>query len=286
MSSRTFLITGRNGQLARAFLKAFEKRSIRYMAPGENEFDITDPVKTDAIIGSCRPDVVINCAAYNLVDKAEQEPEKAFLVNATGAKNLARAAQKQGAWLVHFGSDYVFDGSKENGLYGEGDPVNPLNVYGKSKLDGENIVEQEAEKHLILRLSWVYGDGMQNFLHKLREWSRTNKYLKIACDEFSVPTSTRTIVDITMTALEKGLSGMFHLVNTGYCSRYEWAKLALSVMGINKFIRPVSMIDFNLPAKRPMFSAMSNDTLSRLLDVRIPAWEEAVAAFLREQKDT
>ena len=114
-----------------------------------------------------RPDVIINCAAYNLVDKAEQDKDRVFAVNATGPKNLAQAAASQKALLVHFGSDYVFDGRKENGLYTESDPVNPLNEYGKSKLAGEQHVMEELDRCLVLRLSWVFGAGKQNFIYKL-----------------------------------------------------------------------------------------------------------------------
>ncbi len=275
-----YLIAGKNGQLAQAFIRTFERKSLDYLAPEETQLDITDLDKTGEIIAFYKPDVIINCAAYNLVDRAEQEREKAFLVNAAGPQTLARVAKKYGSRLVHFGSDYVFDGVKETGLYTEGDNVNPLNEYGKSKLSGEKLAQEEVADPLILRLSWVFGEGKQNFIYKLAEWSKTSEYLKIACDEFSVPTSTQTVVEVTLKALDSGVSGLYHLTNSGFCSRYEWARHILKTMGISKFIRPVSMDTFNLPAKRPKFSAMSNEKLSRILGIRIPAWEEAVTAFL------
>jgi dTDP-4-dehydrorhamnose reductase len=277
-----YLITGRNGQLARAFIKRFEERSIAFIAPDEAHLDITDFNCVIKTVTAHKPDVIINCAAYNNVDKSEQDMITAFAVNATGPKHLAQAAARQKSLLVHFGSDYVFDGVKESGLYVESDEVHPLNEYGKSKLAGERHVLEELDRSLILRLSWVFGWGQQNFIHKLREWVKNNEYLKIACDEFSVPTYTDTVVDITLRAIDQGLTGRYHLTNSGYCSRYEWAKVILSGLGINKFIRPVSMDVFNLPAKRPKFSAMSNAKIGKLLKTDIPAWEEAVATFLRE----
>lgn len=277
-----YLITGKNGQLAREFIRTFEAQSIDFIAPDEAHLDITASGKVNAVVDEYRPDVIINCAAYNLVDKAEQDKGAAFAVNAVGPKNLAQAANKQKAVLVHFGSDYVFDGTKENGLYSEDDAVNPLNEYGRSKLAGEQHVLDSSDRSLVLRLSWVFGPGKQNFLFKLREWAKNNEYLKIACDEFSVPTHTATVVDITMKALVQGLSGRYHLTNSGYCSRYEWAKIALRQMGIRKFIRPVSMNSFNLPAKRPKFSAMSNNRITSVLSVSIPSWEEAVESFLEK----
>ena len=276
-----YLITGKNGQLAREFIRKFETQSNDFMAPDEAHLDITNPGKVAAVVREYRPEVIINCAAYNLVDKAEQDNRAAFAVNELGPKNLAQAADTHKAVLVHFGSDYVFDGLKENGLYTEQDGTGPLNEYGKSKLAGEQQVLKASSKALVLRLSWVFGPGRQNFIYKLNEWTKTTDYLKIACDEFSVPTSTATVVEVTLEALAQGLTGKYHLTNSGYCSRYEWAKAALAGLGIRKFVRPVSMDSFNLPAKRPKFSAMSNDRIASLLNVSIPTWEEAVRSFVK-----
>jgi dTDP-4-dehydrorhamnose reductase len=248
-----YLITGRHGQLAQAFIKRFEQQSLDYVAPDESKLDITNSAVVAEAVASYKPDIIINCAAYNLVDKAEQAPDTAFAVNAAGPGNLARAAAGQKALLVHFGSDYVFDGLKENGLYTENDATNPLNEYGKSKLAGEQNVLETFDRCLVLRLSWVFGAGKQNFIYKLTEWSKSNEYLKIACDEFSAPTQTDTVVAVTMKALEAGVFGRYHLTNSGFCSRYEWAKEVLRNLGLKKFIRPVSMADFSLPARRPKF---------------------------------
>ncbi len=275
-----YLITGSNGQLGRTFIKEFQERSFDFSAPEESRLNITDIGCVAEAIDSYKPDVIINCAAYNLVDKAEQEQDAAFSVNAIGPRNLARAAAKRKAILVHFSSDYVFDGTKENGLYIESDPVNPVNTYGKSKLAGEHYVQEEFDRSLVLRLSWVFGQGTQNFVHKVREWAKTSAYLKITCDEFSVPTSTETVVDVTLKALENGMTGIYHLTNTGYCSRYEWAKTILGNLGISMFIKPVTREMFQLPAQRPLFSAMSNKKIAGLLNITIPEWEEAVRSFL------
>ena len=193
-----YLITGKNGQLAQAFIQRFEKEGVEYQAPEESQLDITNASAVDQAVASWKPDVVINCAAYNLVDKAEQDSDRVFAVNAAGPGHLARAASRNNAMIVHYGSDYVFDGKKESGLYTEGDAVNPLNEYGRSKLAGEEAVASANDRHLILRLSWVFGAGTQNFIFKLTQWAEKNEYLKVACDEFSVPTFTRTIVDVTL----------------------------------------------------------------------------------------
>jgi len=169
--------------------------------------------------------------------------------------------------LVHYSSDYIFDDSKE-GLYTEEDKPNPLNEYGKSKLFGESFIEEQMKNYLIFRTSWVYGQGKQNFLYKLTQWAQTQEYLKIACDEFSVPTSTNTIVEVTLKAIDEGLTGVYHLVNSGFTSRFEWAREFLKLKGINKFIYPAHQSDFNLPARRPRFSAMSNEKYARQLKYR------------------
>ena len=278
-----YLITGRNGQLAQAFIKRFEREGVGFLAPDETDLDITDVSKVMKVVEESRPGVIINCAAYNLVDKAENDSEKAFAVNAEGPKILALAAHTYGSFFVHFSSDYVFDGMKENGLYHENDITNPVNEYGRSKLAGEKLVQEESRESLIFRLSWVFGEGKQNFISKLIEWTEKSEYLKISCDEFSVPTYTDTVVDVTLKALDKGVTGLYHLTNSGFCSRYEWAKYILDSMGIKKFIRPVSMDLFNLPAKRPKFSAMNNQQISDLTGDRIPTWEEAVSSFLHER---
>jgi dTDP-4-dehydrorhamnose reductase len=278
-----YLITGKNGQLATAFARRLESRGAECLAPDESQCDITDRNGIRELVTSYRPVVIINCAAYNLVDRAEQERDAAFRVNSDGPRILAEEAGKQGAFLVHFGSDYVFDGTKENGLYQEGDAVNPLNEYGRSKLSGEQAVRGIlGDRSAVFRLSWVFGEGKQNFIVKLLEWSRTQAYLKVACDEFSVPTWTGTVVDGTLQAIEQGVTGLYHLTNSGYCSRYEWAKAVLRHRGIDKFVRPVTMDSFALPAQRPRFSAMSSSALSSVLHRPFPAWDEAVARFLKE----
>ncbi|MGC8985023.1 MAG: SDR family oxidoreductase, partial [Thermosulfidibacteraceae bacterium] len=175
-------------------------------------------------------------------------------------------------------TDYVFDGTKE-GPYNEEDTLNPLNEYGKSKRLGEVLITQTIEDYLIFRTSWVYGEGKQNFLYKLQQWIKDREFIKVAVDEFSVPTSTKTIVRVTLKAIEKDISGLYHLVNSGYASRYEWAKTFFRVKGIKKLILPAYQSDFNLPAKRPKWSVMSNEKISKELNIEIPEWIEDLKYF-------
>ncbi len=283
------LIVGKNGQLGKEFTKRLGERRPEWLinkkinceSVGRVECDIANTGQVLELFENVKPDIVINCAAYNFVDRAETDYVGAYKVNAVGVKNVAYACKKHKAFLVHYSTDYVFDGEKE-GLYTEKDEPNPINQYGKSKLAGEILLKEETEYYLIFRVSWVYGEGKNNFIYKLLEWAKTQKYLKIAYDEFSTPTSTATIVDITLRALQSGLKGLFHLTNSGYASRYEWAKEILNAKKIDKFIYPVSKEIFNLPAKRPGFSAMSNESVARELGLDIPDWQCELRNFLGE----
>ena len=270
-----YLILGKNGQLGTEFIRVLDKLDKNFLALSHKECDISNLNITLKIFENYKPDIVINCAAYNFVDKAETQYWDAYKTNAFGVRNLASASKKYNSYFITYSTDYIFDGKKENGLYTKEDTPNPLNEYGKSKLTGEKwITEENPEKYLIFRTSWVYGEGKQNFIYKLMQWAESNEYLKVAYDEISVPTSTRILVNITLQAVEQGLVGLYHLTNSGYASRYEWAKKIFEIKGVNKFIYPVSKEIFNLPAKRLNFSAMSNEKIEKDLNMHIKNWDE------------
>ena len=274
------LITGAKGQLAKEFLKKLTEMGEDFVAFSKQELDISNFERVIEVFKEIKPSIVINCAAYNLVDRAESFPFEAIKVNFLGVANLILACNNYKAKLIHFSTDYVFDGSKE-GLYTEEDNPNPLNEYGKSKLFGEYFIKERMEDYLIFRTSWVYGEGKQNFIYKLLQWAQAQDYLRIACDEFSVPISTETIVEITLKAINAGLTGLYHLVNSGYAFRYEWAKEVFRIKGIRKFIYPAYQADFNLPAKRPKFSAMSNEKICKNLGIKIKNWKEELREVLK-----
>lgn len=276
---RAFIL-GAKGQLGRAFVERFTRSGWEFAAADLDTLDISDVNAVMPALTAYRPGLIINCAAYNLVDKAEAEPAAAFAVNAEGPRHLALAARKLETKLLHFGTDYVFDGAK-GAPYTESDAPAPLNVYGSSKLKGEDYALQ-APDALVLRLSWVFGRGTQNFIHKLRGWAKNPGPLKVTSDEISVPTSTADVVDASLAALGRGLSGRWHLTNTGSCSRLEWAKFILKESGADKEIVPAKMADFNLPARRPACSAMSNRALCGELELALPTWQEATARFIKE----
>ena len=279
------LITGGAGQLAQAFRRRLVLRGDEVLAPSRAELDVTDFSALSQVVSSFRPALVINCAAYNLVDRAEEEFERAFAVNAVAVAALAHLVREKGFFLVHFSTDYVFDGEKK-APYTEEDRPSPVNKYGLSKRLGELALEGLfSDKALLFRVSWVYGRGKQNFLAKLLTWAKGKESLHVSCDEFSVPTYCETIVTFTLKAYERGLSGLYHLVNRGFCSRFEWARAFFSLLGGGPKVFPVRAESFNLPAKRPFFSALSPARLERELGEEIPPWEEDLKRFVKEFKE-
>lgn len=276
-----FLILGANGQLGKQFTRDLLVRNISFAAPEEKDCDITSVDVLSRCIDSVKPTVVINCAAYNAVDLAEQQPETAILINTTAPGSIAMHCAERKILFVHYSSDYVFDGTKGN-VYNELDLSNPLNVYGLSKRKGEEAIISASGYSLVFRTSWVFGDGIQNFIYKMLQWSQKSSVLKLTADEVSVPTCTIDLVDLTIRAIDKGLSGLYHLTNSDYASRYEWGRYVAKKLLLSSTIIPVPMNTFPTPAKRPLFSAMSNKKLQSDLGIEIPDWRDAVDRFLKE----
>lgn len=279
--SAKIMVLGAGGQLGKTFVDKLQKLEYNFIAPQESESDITQQQKIASLINEEQPDTIINCAAYNAVDVAEKNSKLAYLVNSEAIGNLAAVCFEKNIKLVHYSSDYIFDGTKD-GFYSEEDPPNPLNVYGKSKLEGEMQLRQNTRNYLLFRLSWVIGPGEQNFLFKMSQWAEKNPVLKISADEVSIPTFTFDIVEFTLKALDKNLTGLYHLTSSGYASRYELARFYAEQTGIDKLIIPVALSHFNMPASRPMFSCLSNEKLTRDLGVKLPHWKESLKKYVQE----
>jgi len=279
-----YLIIGKHGQLAKEFQRLLTSKGEEYLALSHEEADVRDYVKLNGVFEAYMPSVVINCSAYNQVDKAESDYEEAMKVNALGPYNLALLCREYGSFLVHYSTDYVFDGSKSEGLYTEADEPNPVNKYGLSKLLGERFAMQTAHNMLLLRVSWVFGERTQNFIYKVLSWSKEREVLQVSADEVSVPTWAWRIALVSYEAINRGLAGLYHVVSSGYASRYEWAKQVLKLCHKENLVVPVPADSFNLPARRPKFSAMSNERISTELGIRIPNWESDLEEYLREVK--
>jgi len=274
-------ITGGSGQLAKAFMNHCEENGIDYCTLNIQECDITDNAQLQARVKKFCPDVLINCAAYNLVEQAEDDHQRADQVNSDAVGAIAQICKERDILFVHYSTDYVFDGTKGES-YTESDQVNPKNAYGKSKLKGEQKIAEVQGQYLIFRTSWVFGDGTSNFFYKLSQWSQNTDTLNIVTDEESVPTFTEDIVYITVLAIENNLRGLYHLTNTGHCSRFDMAKKYFDVLGDAMTIQPGKLADFVSKVDRPHFSAMSNKRISDKLNIRISTWEEAVEAYIKK----
>jgi dTDP-4-dehydrorhamnose reductase len=274
-----FLILGANGQLGRQFKLELESKGSHFDAPEEKASDLTNFQGIEQVIDAASPTVIINCAAYNAVEEAERKADVAYLVNSKAVEHLADVCKSKGIFLVHYSSDYVFDGRKGT-TYVEQDKTNPLNVYGKSKLAGERAVRETLDDFLLFRTSWVYGDGTQNFIHKLLNWAAANRELKLSDDEVSVPTSTKDLAGVTLLAIEKGITGMYHLTNGGNASRYEWGRYVLEYLGKPNPVQPALMNSFPSSVERPRFTAMDNRSIELALGITIPDWKTACSQFL------
>lgn len=276
-----YLVFGSEGQLGKEFLIHLNKKNIECYGYDINTLDISNEKSVAELIASLKPNIIINCAAYNQVDLAENNPTIADSVNCDSVAILAKLSTKYNYFLVHYGTDYIFDGYKRSGLYIETDNPNPLNNYGKSKLNGELQLKNYTDNYLLFRLSWVFGLGKQNFIYKLLEWCKTKELLNIVCDEISVPTYTKDVVEVTLKAINSELKGTYHLTNNGYVSRFDWAKFILQNINMKKILLPGSIHDFNLAAKRPFFSAMDNTKITKELILSLPTWEEATKEYLQ-----
>jgi len=273
-------VFGAEGQLGCEFVRHFVSCHVPVVGVGRKDCNIIDPEIVEKVLARENPDVVINTAAFNQVDQAEDDPAVALAVNAEAPRMLAEKCSLRKIRMVHFGTDYVFDGQK-GAPYIESDPARPLSVYGSSKLSGERNVLTTSPDHLVFRVSWVTGSGQQNFLFKLREWMARQDVVRVADDEVSVPTFAFRIVRVVHQALQKGLGGLFHLTNAGTASRYDWAReyLRLSGFSVDKVV-PAKRAAFALRASRPGYSVMSSQALCEGLSITIPDWREDLKRYV------
>lgn len=275
-----YLIFGAKGQLGSEFVEIFTKNNTTFEAFDIDECDIRNEIEVMSCVQSFKPDIILNCSAYNLVDDAEKDNTEAFQINMKGTCNIARAAYEAKSYLVHYSTDYVFDGAKGD-FYIEADKVNPLNEYGKSKLHGEYSIADIFDNFVIFRLSWVYGKGTQNFIYKFMQWAESKNELNITFDEYSIPTYTGIIAEKTLISIKNYLKGIYHLASSGNASRFEWAEEIKKNKNLNVKLNPVEIKTFNLPAKRPINSSLSNKEISRICG-EIPHWKEDLKKFLNK----
>lgn len=250
------------------------------MLPGAVATDraMLDLMQADAIrrlVREVKPEVIINAAAYNAVDKAETERDLAMAVNATAPGVLAEEAKRVGARMVHYSTDYVFDGEKTT-PYVEADAPNPLSHYARSKLEGERAVLASGARHLVLRVSWVYGPRATNFYQVIRRKAEAGEPLRMVDDQCSVPTPASFIAEHTIALLRTDASGLMHLVPTGEASRYEFAAEVVRKLGSKSRVERAKTAEFPSPARRPVYSVMCNGLAARVLERALPRWQDVM----------
>ncbi|MBO0470843.1 dTDP-4-dehydrorhamnose reductase [Enterococcus sp. DIV0242_7C1] len=277
------LLTGGNGQLGTELRHLLDEQGLEYVSTDSKEMDITDAEQTMTFITDLKPEVIYHCAAYTAVDKAEDEgKELDEKINVDGTRNVALAAKKVGATLVYVSTDYVFDGTKKEDTYKTDDPTNPQNEYGRTKLLGEQIVQEILESYYIIRTSWVFGQYGHNFVFTMQRLAETNKQLTVVDDQFGRPTWTRTLAEfMTFAIKEKVPYGVYHLSNDNSCSWYEFAKEILKDKDVD--VLPVDSSKFPQKAIRPKYSVMDLNK-TKNLGFTIPTWQEALASMLEQVK--
>ena len=289
------LLFGKNGQLGREFQKILPElgnvTSLDY-----EEVDLRDLNALRKVLDELKPHLIINASAYTAVDRAETEQETAMTINSAAPGAMAEWARRARAVLIHYSTDYVFDGRKGS-PYIESDRANPLNVYGRSKLAGEENIQQAGEAYLILRTSWVYSVGGIGFVNKVLEWSRKNLTMRIVSDQISNPTWARDLAQATFSMISthrdnlqdvmKERRGLYHLVGSGYASRYEWTKVILAndpnrTEQMVKILEPASSDEFPTPALRPLFSALDCSKFTEIFGLSLPDWSESLRVAMTE----
>jgi dTDP-4-dehydrorhamnose reductase len=269
------LLTGATGQVG------WELRKT--LAPlGEVKFfdrfglDLADTPPLVATVRALQPEVIVNAAAYTAVDKAEAERDLAFAINARAPRVLAEEAKRIGALLVHYSTDYVFDGEKGS-PYVESDPTHPISAYGESKLAGEQAIAKSGCRHLILRTSWVYGPRGRNFYLTMLRLAKERPELEVVDDQVGAPTSSLEIARATATLLAKGAQGLYHMTAAGETTWCGFARAILKGAGIATPVAPIRTEDYPTPAKRPRNSRLDCSKLRKETGIALAGWEEALA---------
>lgn len=283
MSGPRVLVLGADGQLGRALVRRFAP-SHAVVAPGRAALDLVDVDAITRVVTEARPAVVINAAAHTAVDRAESESDMAFAVNGRAPGVIAEAARAVGALVVHYSTDYVFDGTR-SGAYTEDDATNPLSVYGRSKLAGEAAVAAANLRHLVFRTSWVYAATGRNFLVTMLRLARERPALRVVDDQHGAPTWAARLADATAQVLATGIDapGLYHMTASGTTTWCGFAREIIRLAGLATPVEPIATRDYPTAATRPANSALSCEKLRRTFGVALPDWRDDLAACMAER---
>ncbi|WP_319371569.1 dTDP-4-dehydrorhamnose reductase [uncultured Ilyobacter sp.] len=278
------LLTGANGQLGREFQKLFKRKGVRYIGLGREELDITDMDAVKNFLKEKNIDYIINCAAYNDVDKAEGEQKKCFALNCYAPENMALESKKIGTVFVTYSTDFVFDGLK-NEPYTESDLPNPLNAYACSKSEGESRVLAAYDRSFVIRTSWVFGMGNDNFVKRVIKWSKNSEKLNIVDDQVSAPTYSKDLAEYSWKLINTERFGLYHLSNSGAASKYDVAKYVLEKIEWKGRLVRAKTAEFGLPAKRSPYSKLSSEKAEKVIGEKMPHWKNGIDRFFEEMEE-
>ena len=273
------LLSGRNGQVGSELERVLPALG-ELIATERGTLDIGDPEAARRVVRQAKPDLIVNAAAYTAVDRAEAERELAMGVNAIAPGVLAEEAKRLGALLVHYSTDYVFDGAKRS-PYTEDDVPNPLSHYARSKREGERAIVAAGSRHLILRTSWVYGPRAANFYQVIARKAAAGEAMRMVDDQTSVPTPAAFVAQNTVALLRKGGAGLLHLVPSGQASRYDFACEVVNALGSNSRVERARTAEFPAPATRPAYSVLDNRRAQALLGAPLPDWRTLLEGAMR-----
>jgi dTDP-4-dehydrorhamnose reductase len=280
------LVTGANGQLGQA-IQSIERYfpSIDFVFCSSSELNITDKNNCETIFEKYKPQFCINAAAYTAVDKAESEPEKAFAINVAGAQNLAEVCKFHNTILLHVSTDFVFDGLATE-PYSEEVVPNPTGVYGVTKLQGEQAIQNTWEKYFIIRTSWVYSQFANNFMKTMMRLASERDSLSVVSDQIGTPTNAvdlaEVLVKITQFCQIKPVEvyGIYNFSNEGHCSWYDFAAEIFRVNNITINLQPIPTSAYPTPAKRPAYSVLDKSKIKRVFGVEVKDWKESLTSFI------
>ena|SRR3989339_626937 len=275
------VVLGSGGMLGSDVMAEFAKAGIEAKGFDLPQFDIKDEKKLGDIVEQA--DVVINCAAYTDVEKAQTEVELAHKINSEAVGRLGLFARENQTWVLHISTDFVFDGQKKT-PYSENDVPNPINEYGKSKLAGEELLILSGCSYCIMRVEWTYGDNGNNFVKKLVSLAKERDSLKVVDDQIGSPTSTVRAAKVIRRLIDKRPQGTYHYAADGYVSRFDMAKYIFEKLNIKTGVEPCKSRDFKTAAQRPLNSRFNCDKIKQLLDESISNWQEQLDEFLGKSK--
>lgn len=282
-----FLITGAAGQLGSEWKDVLSNKNADYYAFSSSGLDITQQKNLISKLDDIQPDVFINCAAYTKVDQAEDEKKQAFRINSEAVALIADLCKERGIKLVHYSTDYVFAGDADDQIrfplgYPENHETNPKNVYGKSKLKGEEAILSSGCDFILMRVSWLCGRYGSNFVKTMLRLGRQNNELTVVNDQIGSPAFAADVVENTLTLLEEQKNGLYHYCSEGKISWYEFAGEIFRQSGIEVKLKAVKSTEFSAKAKRPAFSLLSTQKISDIPGINIPEWKEALNHLLNQ----